>query len=584
MTKRLCILFVSGFLFTRSVVAQQKSVVAISPGESIQEAVNRYPEGTTFRIKTGIHRLQTIVPKNGDKFMGEPGAVLSGARLLSSFSREGPYYVASGQTQEGPKGYGTGTTYGRKSEYQEAKYPEDLYIDDRPLKQVGSKDLITSGEFFFDYPRDKIFFLDDPTGKKVETSVIPMAFHCGKNVGCRDVTIQNLVIEKYACPAQHGAIHARSGYNGTLSENWTVADCEIRLNHGSGIRFGNNMKVLRNKLLTNGNFGFEGNGSGILCDGNEVAYNNYAGYEMGWGAGGVKFSRTDRVTVRNNFFHDNLGNGLWTDGFNTKTLFENNVVVNNLRNGIVHEVAHDAIIRNNVCKGNGREANNWFWGAQILVMNGSPVEIFGNRVEVLPKEGNGISLVQQNRDPGTTFEITKVKPNRIHVHHNDITFLGDKGVVAAGSDHFGEEFLASLRIDFNTYHLPDLNKTHWALNQFKTWDQLQGLGHEVHGTRDTNVPAKGNPSPIVWAGPDLEGQGASPVKLRGIASDESETPTVQWTKRSGPGTVTFSNAKAEDSASVFGSPGTYVLRLTASDGVSTDYDEMKVTVPTGTVE
>jgi hypothetical protein len=41
-------------------------------------AVNAAPEGTTFMPKSGVHRLQTVTPKNGNTFLGEPGAILDG--------------------------------------------------------------------------------------------------------------------------------------------------------------------------------------------------------------------------------------------------------------------------------------------------------------------------------------------------------------------------------------------------------------------------------------------------------------------------------------------------------------------------
>jgi parallel beta-helix repeat protein len=52
--------------------------VAVFPGESIQAAVDAYPVGTTFVIKAGVHRRQSVMPKDGDVFVGESGAVLSG--------------------------------------------------------------------------------------------------------------------------------------------------------------------------------------------------------------------------------------------------------------------------------------------------------------------------------------------------------------------------------------------------------------------------------------------------------------------------------------------------------------------------
>ncbi len=50
----------------------------VYPGQSIQAAVNAAPAGTTFILKSGTHVQQTVIPKAGDVFHGEPGTVLDG--------------------------------------------------------------------------------------------------------------------------------------------------------------------------------------------------------------------------------------------------------------------------------------------------------------------------------------------------------------------------------------------------------------------------------------------------------------------------------------------------------------------------
>src|SRR5215813_13227776 len=42
--------------------------------------------------------------------------------------------------------------------------------------------------------------------------------------------------------------------------------------------------------------------------------------------------------------------------------------------------------------------------------------------------------------------------------------------------------------------------------------------------------------------------------------------TVTWSKESGPGTVTFADAKAPVTTATFSAPGAYVLKLTADNG------------------
>ena len=54
------------------------TLIPISPGQSIQAKVNSYPAGSRFLIKAGTYYRQRVVPKPGNWFVGEPGAILDG--------------------------------------------------------------------------------------------------------------------------------------------------------------------------------------------------------------------------------------------------------------------------------------------------------------------------------------------------------------------------------------------------------------------------------------------------------------------------------------------------------------------------
>ena len=70
--------------------------------------------------------------------------------------------------------------------------------------------------------------------------------------------------------------------------------------------------------------------------------------------------------------------------------------------------------------------------------------------------------------------------------------------------------------------------------------------------------------------------------MQGAATDdglpEGSSLTYSWTKVSGPGDVTFSSPNALATGATFVTPGTYVLRLTASDSLLTASDELTITV------
>ncbi len=111
-------------------------------------------------------------------------------------------------------------------------------------------------------------------------------------------------------------------------------------------------------------------------------------------------------------------------------------------------------------------------------------------------------------------------------------------------------------------------------------------GHiSVRFVRFVNCESANLP-PVVRAGDDLTVTHPAPANLSGVVSDDSPPNakvqlTVVWTKVSGPGTVTFGNAASATTTASFSLPGTYVLRLTASDGEFTVYDEVTVTVNSG---
>src|SRR6185369_2239618 len=91
-----------------------------------------------------------------------------------------------------------------------------------------------------------------------------------------------------------------------------------------------------------------------------------------------------------------------------------------------------------------------------------------------------------------------------------------------------------------------------------------------------------NQPPSVNAGPDLTVILPATATLNGSVTDDGlpqgSTLTITWSKVSGPGNVTFSNANAASTTATFSQAGNYTLRLTASDTDLTASDDVAVTV------
>lgn len=90
------------------------------------------------------------------------------------------------------------------------------------------------------------------------------------------------------------------------------------------------------------------------------------------------------------------------------------------------------------------------------------------------------------------------------------------------------------------------------------------------------------PPPVVDAGVDIvDAPQGLPVALDATVLDDGlpqGTITTSWSQVSGPGPASFADPSAVDTTVTFPVGGTYVLRLTASDGAAAASDTMSVTV------
>lgn len=466
------------------------ATVNVPADANIQAAVDANPPGTVFQLAAGVYRMQTVVAKEGDQFIGAldgGGArltVMSGAQALGPFTRDtfGNYVAETSQTWPGQQiGYCS-------PGHERCTFPEDFFYDDVPyLHSAGGPAALAPGQFYFDYPNGRIFFRpknagDDPGQHKVEYSRMPLAIWGNAS----HVVVRNLVVEKYAAPEQFGAIGGQ--YPG---DGWIEQNNETRWNHGLGLRVSNNGRVLDNYTHDNGEMGMGGSGRNILVQNNEIARNNYVGVDHNFECGGFKFAFSDGLIVSNNYSHDNIGPGMWTDLSSIHTLYENNIVINNSRSGIFYETSYDAVIRNNMIFNNGSsEPDDWFWNAQLQIAASQNVEAYGNVILVNSQNnGNGIMLIQQDR----SSEPCLFGPCRVinnYIHDNFVIVTGNRPHGSSGGAQdflgLGDLFapLSNNRFAGNHYYVNDTNSAaYWQWgNTPRTFSGFQFSGLDVAGS------------------------------------------------------------------------------------------------------
>ncbi len=115
---------------------------------------------------------------------------------------------------------------------------------------------------------------------------------------------------------------------------------------------------------------------------------------------------------------------------------------------------------------------------------------------------------------------------------------------------------------------------------------FQPLDHNSIGLQadylKSDAVAASNQAPVVNAGADKSVTLPERASLGGSASDDGLPPgralTYAWSMVSGAGTVSFTSAASSDTTASFTASGTYVLRLSASDGALSSSDDVQVVV------
>src|SRR5690606_36829360 len=110
----------------------------------------------------------------------------------------------------------------------------------------------------------------------------------------------------------------------------------------------------------------------------------------------------------------------------------------------------------------------------------------------------------------------------------------------------------------------------------------RGLALGIHGlVFPIGSEANQNEVPVVSAGSAMTVEQYRQVPLSGQVTDDGWVTGAaggiahaDWSKRSGPGEVFFIDRESVDTLALFPEPGTYVTRLTASDGLRESYSDV----------
>mgnify|MGYP000845700731 FL=1 len=384
-----------------------------APYKSFGRAVTKIGDGGTVVAKSGIYREpHFFVTKKNVTMQAAPNAEvwLKGSDVVTNWSREGNMWKATGNFQN----FCHVCTTNIKPEVEGmAAYPEQVFINDKPLTQVGSKAEVGPGKFYVEDAtqttrsgghfnpgrQDTVSYYlgSDPTAGTTEISQRTRAFTTtGENF-----KLQGINISQYAPNQTWGfkdpQLDDKAGpiaisING---KNSLVQDVIVAQNSNSGLFLdkASGSVVKNSQFLDNG-----GNGAGAnrienaVFENNTFSNNNAAGFETNgsyctsWcGMADVKVTHAENFTFRNNVVdYSKSGStnsdiavakrhqlpGFWCDEGCINTNIVNNYFTN-VQMAIFYEVSHTGIIASNIIEGSG---------SGILVSGSSKTKIYNNSI------------------------------------------------------------------------------------------------------------------------------------------------------------------------------------------------------------
>ncbi len=462
---------------TTPLVNCPSGVPAILVGENWQTRINAYPSGAKFCARAGIHRYATALPKTNDTIIGETGAILTGARVLTGWTASGAHWYVSGQTQQNT----AYTTVTCESGHPGCNLPEQLWVNDSLYEHMTTLAAVTAGSrrWYFDYSADRVYLGVNPSGKTIETSVTPYAIG-GTATG---VVLKHLTITRYATGNQRGTVGNTGG------SGWTVDSNDIAQSHGTGIKLsGTSPRVRGNLIREHGQLGLAmTNTTNAQVKGNEIRDNATAFFAISGAdaqAGALKLTGGSNLLFRNNWSHHNRGSGVWTDVNPINTTIDSNLVEWNEGRGIEVEVSYGAIIRGNLVRRNGLVLPQTdVTRAGIWVSSSPDVEIVGNTVD-----SNFAGITAMDNARSTPIPPAGYGPHvveNLSVHGNIVRQPSGHaaGVQDLHPSHDPYTAAANNVWATNTYTLDAATKFRWTGNTDKTWAQWRSAGQDAGSTQ-----------------------------------------------------------------------------------------------------
>lgn len=351
-----------------------------APWRTLGRAVAAAPAGSTIVLRQGTYHESVTIP-SGKRLTVQayPGEAvwLDGSRAVTNWAADGAAWRSDGWTPQfdrsptftrgAPDNTGANWSFVNPA-YPLAAWPEQVFIDGAPQRQVASRGAVTAGTFYVDTAADRLYVGTNPGGRAVRAS----ALITGLIIRGAGSVVRGIGVQRYANSVpDKGALQA-------VAPDVTIENVVVRDSATEGIFAGANGLGVRVTLRhvtveRSGMLGIETSFSdGLVVDGVRAVGNNTERFNQAPVSGGLKITKARGLTIRNSVFADNYGPGLWIDESSYDATVVGNDMLRNAGHGLSYEISSRALIADNVVAGNG--------GNGMKINNASNMDIWNNTV------------------------------------------------------------------------------------------------------------------------------------------------------------------------------------------------------------
>lgn len=297
----------------RGPAARPSGAIPVSPSQSLVRAVSRAPRGATFWLTTGVHelgggRFDQIEPKDGQTFIGAPGAVIDGQHVnLYAFT-----------------GHATHVTI------------EHLTIQDFGARGENNNEGVVNH--------------DAGHGWRIRHNTVRRNAGAGVFVGSGDVVAHNCLVDNgqygfsvYEDRGVHDVVLEHNEIAGNNTDDWEARTPDCGCTGGGKFWETRGARIVDNWIHDNHSVGLwaDTNNTGFLVQGNYISDNRSEGfiYETSYNA----------AIVANTFARNGLVDGPKNPGFPMPALYLSESGSDTRAGeayGATFEVAHNRFIDN----------------------------------------------------------------------------------------------------------------------------------------------------------------------------------------------------------------------------------------------